>query len=60
MTPSDYSTAMAIGSKLDVSKAKSLMNDKDALMSYIQSSLTPDEYSTGLSLYAKYANAILE
>lgn len=60
MTPSDYSTAMAIGSKIDVGKAKSLMNDKDALMSYIQSTLTPDEYSTGLSLYAKYANAILE
>ncbi|MDO5398878.1 MAG: hypothetical protein Q4G33_13215, partial [bacterium] len=60
MTASDFSTAVSIGSKIDVSKAKSLMNDQNALMSYIQSTLTPDEYSTAISLYAKYSNAILE
>lgn len=60
MSASDYSTAMEIGSKIDIGKAKSLMNDNAALINYIQSTLTPDEYSTALSLYAKYANAILE
>lgn len=60
MTPSDYSTAIAIGSKIDTNKAKSLMNDREALIAYVQSTLTPDEYSTGLSLYAKYYNAIIE
>ncbi len=60
MTPNDFSTASAIGSKLDVGKAKSLMNDNSALIAYIQSVLTPDEYSTALTIYSKYYNAIFE
>lgn len=59
MTPSDFSTAMSIGSKIDKCKAKSLINDNDALIAYVQSVLTPDEYSTGLTLYSKYYNELI-
>ena len=60
MSASDYATAMTIASKIDINKIKSLKDDQTALVNYIQSTLTPDEYTTAISLYAKYANAILE
>lgn len=58
MSADDFATAMSMKSKISLSKVKELRSDSSALLQYIQTSLTPDEYSTLLSLYAKYANIL--
>ncbi len=56
MSAEDFSAAMSLRSKISVSKVKELRNNSDALMQYIQSTLTADEYSNMLYIYAKYSN----
>lgn len=60
MTPSDFAMALSLRPKLDLGKVKELRSDSQALLEYVQSALTPDEYSTMLTIYAKYANHLTQ
>jgi len=56
MSAEDFSLAMSLRPKISVSKIKALKNDTTALMEYIKSVLTPEEYADMLYIYTKYSN----
>lgn len=61
MSASDFSRAMAIKNKIDISTAVSMKNQgMDALNSYLQSALTENEYLDALDLYVKYESCLTE